>query len=107
MSTPDTRNPCIKVCRFDSAGTCLGCLRTRSEVKHWKRFSDEAKAAINGRLRALGVDDPRAGRKKTAKRLKKLDKKIRKLEAKLGALRAERADLAPPPAPSSALDAAD
>ncbi len=103
MSTPDTRNPCIKVCRFDSAGTCLGCLRTRSEVKHWKRLSDDTKAAIVGRLRALGLDDRRAGRKKTAKRLKTLDRKIRKLEAKLGALRAERADLAPPPA----LDAAD
>lgn len=96
MSKPDTRNPCIKVCRFDSAGLCLGCLRTRGEVKRWKNLPDETKAAINQRLRALGGGASVVRGKKAAKRLRKLDRKISKLEAKLGALRAERAGLAPP-----------
>lgn len=96
MSTPDTRNPCIKVCRFDAAGRCLGCLRTRTEVKHWKRLPDATKAAINERVRALGLGSKKAGNKKAGKRLKTLDKKIGKLEAKLRALRAERAGLVPP-----------
>lgn len=80
----DTRNPCIGLCRFDRNGACLGCLRTKAEVKGWKGLPDEAKAAINRRVRAEPVAvTPR-------KRLRKLDKKIRKLETRLDALRAER-----------------
>ena len=109
MDTFDTRNPCIKVCRFDEAGQCIACLRTRTEVKQWKRLPDATKAAINERLRAQGgvvklkTGKKKAGEKKAAKRLKKLDKKIRKLEAKLDALRAERFGLAGAPL----LDAAE
>lgn len=87
----DTGNPCIKLCRFDAAGECLGCRRTRTEVKAWKRLPDAAKAAINARIRALGVSGvPRGKKKDGAKRLRKLARKIAKLEAKLSALRAER-----------------
>jgi len=91
-SGADTRNPCDGTCRFDAAGECLGCHRTKPEVKGWKRLSDAAKAAINQRLRTRD-----AATKPGAKRLRKLDKKIAKLEAKLGALRAEREALAGPP----------
>jgi Predicted Fe-S protein len=104
MDTLDTRNPCIKVCRFDAAGQCIACLRTRAEAKQWKRLPDATKAAINERLRAQGgVVKLKTGKKKAAKRLKKLDRKIRKLEAKLDALRAERSGLAGRPL----LDAAE
>lgn len=85
MGKAETRNPCTKVCRFDG-GECVGCFRTKAEVKGWKRLSDEEKAAINERIRARGGAVGKGG----LKRRKKLDKKIRKLEAKLDALRAKR-----------------
>ncbi|CAO3380816.1 DUF1289 domain-containing protein [Azospirillum argentinense] len=89
MSTHDTRNPCTKLCRFDAADRCMGCFRTRAEVKHWKRLPDATKTAINARIVARGGTVS----KKDGKRAKKLDKKIRKLEAKLATLRARRSDL--------------
>lgn len=90
----DTGNPCIGLCRFGGQGACLGCHRTKAEVKGWKRLSDAAKAAVNERIRqgmqavtaAATATDVKAPRK----RLRKLDRKIGKLETKLAALRAER-----------------
>ena len=98
MGTHDTRNPCTKVCRYDAADRCIGCFRTRAEVKQWKHLPDEAKAAINTRIAACGGAVSKAARggtvsKKDGKRARKLDKKIRKLEAKLATLRARRAEL--------------
>ncbi|WP_042695017.1 DUF1289 domain-containing protein [Azospirillum sp. B506] len=85
----DTGNPCIGLCRFGGNGACLGCHRTKAEVKGWKRLSDSAKAAINARLRQ-GIDAAPTEGKSPLKRLRKLDRKIGKLEAKLESLRAER-----------------
>lgn len=79
------KNPCTGKCRFDKADECLGCHRTKTEVKSWKRLSDKDKAEINQRIRARD-----GAAKPPGRRLHKLDKKIGKLEAKLGALRAER-----------------
>lgn len=88
-----TDNPCIGLCRFGGDGACLGCHRTKAEVKGWKRLSDAAKAAINDRIAQGGQQavqaDPTEG-KAPRKRLRKLDRKIGKLESKLAALRAER-----------------
>ena len=92
-----TDNPCIGLCRFGGDGACLGCHRTKEEVKGWKRLSDAAKAAINDRIAQGGRQagrqavqaDPAEG-KAPRKRLRKLDRKIGKLESKLAALRAER-----------------
>ncbi|MDQ2101114.1 DUF1289 domain-containing protein [Azospirillum isscasi] len=92
MGTHDTRNPCTKLCRYDAADRCIGCFRTRAEVKHWKRLPDETKAAINARIAAGGGTVSR----KDGKRARKLDKKIRKLEAKLATLRLRRAELEGP-----------
>ena len=90
----DTRNPCIGLCRFGGQGACLGCHRTKAEVKGWKRLSDAAKAAINERIRqgtqAVAATATATDGKAPRKRLRKLDRKIGKLEAKLAALRAER-----------------
>lgn len=92
----DSRNPCIGLCRFGGQGACLGCHRTKAEVKGWKRLSDAAKAAINERIRERirqgtpQVPVAAADGKAPRKRLRKLDRKIGKLEAKLAALRAER-----------------
>ncbi|MBY6261115.1 DUF1289 domain-containing protein [Azospirillum sp. 412522] len=76
------------LCRFGGDGACLGCHRSKAEVKGWKRLSDAAKAAVNDRIRQ-GIQAGSAG-KGASKRLRKLDRKIGKLEAKLAALRAER-----------------
>lgn len=91
MSKRDTGNPCTKVCRFDSTDACVACFRTRAEAKQWKHLPDEAKAAINERIRLRGGTVSKGD----VKRRRKLDKKIRKLEAELDALRAERAALFP------------
>lgn len=90
----DTRNPCIGLCRFGGQGACLGCHRTKAEVKGWKRLSDAAKAAINERIRQGMQAVVAANGKAPRKRLRKLDRKIDKLEAKLAALRAERDTMA-------------
>lgn len=87
-----TDNPCIGLCRFGGDGACLGCHRTKAEVKGWKRLCDAAKAAINDRIAngsRQAQADPVEG-KAPRKRLRKLDRKIGKLESKLAALRAER-----------------
>ena len=28
-------NPCVRVCRYNEEGACLGCFRTRDEVRGW------------------------------------------------------------------------
>lgn len=87
-----TDSPCIGLCRFGGDGACLGCHRTKAEVKGWKRLSDAAKMAINDRIVQMGRQaqaDPAEG-KALRKRLRKLDRKIGKLESKLADLRAER-----------------
>ncbi|WP_377805266.1 DUF1289 domain-containing protein [Azospirillum sp. A29] len=89
----DSGNPCIGLCRFGGDGNCLGCHRTKAEVKGWKRLSDAAKAAVNARIGANARQGSEAGsaeEKTPRKRLRKLDRKISKLEAKLALLRAER-----------------
>ncbi|AWB06947.1 DUF1289 domain-containing protein (plasmid) [Azospirillum humicireducens] len=86
------------LCRFGGQGACLGCHRTKAEVKGWKRLSAAAKAAINERIRQGTQEVPVAARngKAPRKRLRKLERKIGKLEAKLAALRAERDAMADP-----------
>lgn len=89
----DSGNPCIGLCRFGGDGNCLGCHRTKAEVKGWKRLSSAAKAAINARIGTnsrQGIEAGSAEGKAPRKRLRKLDRKIGKLEAKLALLRAER-----------------
>ncbi|HYC03039.1 MAG TPA: DUF1289 domain-containing protein [Azospirillaceae bacterium] len=81
-------NPCIGVCRFDAAGACKGCFRTKAETRRWRRMDAEERAAINRRVRPLmafvaTVKGP------SPKRARKLAKRIARLEAKLERLRAE------------------
>jgi predicted Fe-S protein YdhL (DUF1289 family) len=89
----DTKNPCVKVCKFSASGdrgVCLACFRTRSEVRGWKRLSDAEKSAINQRIHPLmaGQDAPFAARKlrKVEKRIAKLEKRLKALEKKRNAL---------------------
>jgi predicted Fe-S protein YdhL (DUF1289 family) len=45
------KNPCMDHCKFNSDEICKGCGRTRTEVKRWKKLSDEDRDAINRRVR--------------------------------------------------------
>lgn len=34
-------SPCIDVCKIDgTSGFCIGCLRTRAEIREWKTMDD-------------------------------------------------------------------
>lgn len=89
MPKSDHANPCIKICRFTPEGLCVGCYRTRTEVKGWKRFPEPLRARINARVRPLmAATNPRQ-----AKRAAKLDKRIAKLSRRLDKLRGRRAAL--------------
>ena len=44
-------SPCISVCRLDDAGhSCVGCLRSLTELREWSRMDDAAKRAIWARI---------------------------------------------------------
>jgi predicted Fe-S protein YdhL (DUF1289 family) len=41
------QSPCIDICKLDgTTGFCLGCLRTRDEIRAWKTMSDDARLAV-------------------------------------------------------------
>lgn len=45
-------SPCISVCQLDSAsGLCLGCWRTRDEIRDWGASSATERLAILEKLR--------------------------------------------------------
>lgn len=40
-------SPCTNVCRFDGkTGFCVGCLRSRVEVREWKKITDHKRHLI-------------------------------------------------------------
>lgn len=39
-------SPCIKVCKLNSDGVCVGCHRTSEEIKNWLSYTDEQKKSI-------------------------------------------------------------
>ncbi|MBI1206473.1 MAG: DUF1289 domain-containing protein [Azospirillum sp.] len=94
MGEISLEDPCMRLCRFDDAGWCLGCRRSRAEVKAWKRLPDQDKARINRRILPLIAAAPS---KKAARRRLRLDKRIRKLEKKLARLRRRQQSLGPQP----------
>ncbi len=40
-----SKNPCIKVCEFERE-ICLGCGRSRHEIKAWKRLDKAERRAL-------------------------------------------------------------
>ncbi|SKC56809.1 DUF1289 domain-containing protein [Paraburkholderia hospita] len=46
-------SPCVDVCRIDGkSGLCVGCLRTREEIRGWKSMTDHRRhQVINDRTR--------------------------------------------------------
>jgi hypothetical protein len=47
------QSPCVDICRIDGkSGFCVGCLRTREEIREWKGMTDHRRhQVINDRAR--------------------------------------------------------
>jgi predicted Fe-S protein YdhL (DUF1289 family) len=68
-------NPCVSLCELDDHGVCLGCGRTKQEIKSWKTLADTQRHDVNMRLLATG-------RKKVRRLLlKRLRQRIRHSKA--------------------------
>ena len=40
------RSPCIKACRLDANGCCVGCLRTLAEIAEWSAATNARRLEI-------------------------------------------------------------
>lgn len=51
------KNPCVSICRVED-DICIGCGRSRDEMKAWKGMKNKERRAVNEmaaiRLKALG-----------------------------------------------------
>lgn len=44
--------PCTDICRFDPRNTwCIGCGRTRDEIKAWRKLSPFRRTALSNELK--------------------------------------------------------
>mgnify|MGYP003618394089 CR=1 FL=1 len=52
-----TKDPCINVCKF-SDDICVGCGRSKREIKAWKKLDKEDKRTVlaEAALRLLALD---------------------------------------------------
>ena len=59
-----TKDPCISVCRF-SDDVCIGCGRTKREIKAWKKLDKDDKRTVlaESALRLLALEA--TGRRKS------------------------------------------
>ncbi|WP_206002965.1 DUF1289 domain-containing protein [Paraburkholderia polaris] len=40
-------SPCIDICKIDgNTGLCIGCLRTRDEIRGWKNMPDDLRVQL-------------------------------------------------------------
>ena len=47
MSKKKAKSPCIDVCKIDKeSGLCKGCLRSKQEIKGWKKLAKSERRAI-------------------------------------------------------------
>ncbi len=52
-----TKDPCISVCKF-SDDICIGCGRTKREIRAWKKFDKDGKRIVlaESALRLLALE---------------------------------------------------
>ncbi|WP_426212063.1 DUF1289 domain-containing protein [Pseudomonas sp. TWR2-1-1] len=52
-----TKDPCISVCKF-SDDICIGCGRTKREIRAWKKFDKDDKRIVlaESALRLLALE---------------------------------------------------
>lgn len=39
------KDPCVSICKFDD-DVCIGCGRTRKEIRGWKKLDNAGKRAV-------------------------------------------------------------
>ena len=63
-SMTSTKDPCISVCKF-SDDICVGCGRSKREIKAWKKLDKDAKRTVlaESALRLLALEA--TGRRKS------------------------------------------
>jgi hypothetical protein len=43
------QSPCVDICKLDgTTGFCIGCFRTRDEIRGWKNMTDDERLQIIG-----------------------------------------------------------
>jgi uncharacterized protein len=53
------QSPCVDICKIDGiSGFCIGCLRTRDEIREWKAAPDERRQQIIDGLAARTATQP-------------------------------------------------
>jgi predicted Fe-S protein YdhL (DUF1289 family) len=53
------QSPCVDICRIDgNSGFCVGCLRTRAEIREWKGMPDERRQEVLDELAQRAVTLP-------------------------------------------------
>lgn len=41
------QSPCVDICKIDGkTGFCIGCLRTRDEIREWKNMTDHRRHQV-------------------------------------------------------------
>ncbi|MBJ9663795.1 DUF1289 domain-containing protein [Burkholderia gladioli] len=41
------KSPCVEICRFNGkTGLCIGCLRTREEIRGWNKMTDHRRHQV-------------------------------------------------------------
>lgn len=67
----DIESPCISVCKINTESTfCIGCWRTKNEIKSWKEATDSARLEIlsrsNERREAAGGKKRRVSKRRAS-----------------------------------------
>ena len=44
------KSPCVSICRLNSEKICIGCGRTKKEIKNWSNYSNKKREKIITRL---------------------------------------------------------
>lgn len=57
MSETTVISPCIRACALDADDICIGCYRTRAELKRWMSADDEEKLQIIASAKARELED--------------------------------------------------
>jgi len=55
-------SPCVRVCKLDRRGSCLGCFRNKEEIACWLQMTDYEKSLV-----IAALDDRRAKRVNTCR----------------------------------------
>jgi predicted Fe-S protein YdhL (DUF1289 family) len=58
-----TKSPCISLCKFNE-DVCLGCGRTKREIKSWKKMEKDEKRSVLAESAMRLIKLKAAGRRK-------------------------------------------